>query len=165
MRASRIEGEFGDLEKGLLEIKERMEEFEEARTKEDQKQKKEKATAEEMRKMATEKLAETKKRKAESEMNDEDELERQTTPNGKKRARSFNSMLEAVKDSIELKKAQESSDELRRKELEARMLELQQQRAFQQQLIQQQQQFQQQQQAFNLQMMGALGELVKFLKK
>lgn len=61
MRASGSEGEFGELERGLLEIKKRIVEMVEAKVNKDHKQEKEKATAKEMRKMATEKLAETKK--------------------------------------------------------------------------------------------------------
>lgn len=74
-------------------------------------------------------------------------------------------MVDVVRESIQLKKVEQAqNEEMRKREMDARATELQQQRMFQQSLLHQQQQFQQQQQAFNLQMIGALGELLKCIK-
>ena len=75
-------------------------------------------------------------------------------------------MVDVVKETIELKKWQQESDErIKKRELDLRASEMQQQQMFQQGLLQQQHQFQQQQQALNMSMMSALNELLKVIKK
>ena len=163
-RPSGVDVEYGELERGLLDIKERMAELEEQRENEDQKQKKDKASAEEMRRQATENLSETKKRRTTAGESDSDNGE-PAASNGKRKCNN-SSMVDVVRESIQLKKVEQvQNEEMTKREMDARATELQQQRMFQQSLLHQQQQFQQQQQAFNLQMIGALGELLKCIKK
>ena len=156
-KQSGVDVEYGELDQSLQDIKERMAEFEELREGEEQKQKKEKAAAEEMRRQATEKLSETKKRKASLEDPDVDDR----SPSGNRKKST--SMVDVVKETIELKKWQQERDErIKKRELDLRASEMQQQQMFQQSLLQQ---FQQQQQALNMSMMSALTELLKVIKK
>ena len=161
-KQSGVDVEYGELDQSLQDIKERMAEFEELREGEEQKQKKDKAAAEEMRRQATEKLSETKKRKASLEVEDVDD--KYASPSGKRKKTT--SMVDVVKETIELKKWQQESDErIKKRELDLRASEMQQQQMFQQSLLQQQHQFQQQQQTLNMSMMSALNELLKVIKK
>ena len=108
-----------------------MAEFEELREGEEQKQKKEKAAAEEMRRQATEKLSETKLRKASLEDPDVDDR----SPSGNRKKST--SMVDVVKETIELKKWQQERDErIKKRELDLRASEMQQQQMFQQSLLQ-----------------------------
>ena len=164
-RAS-VDVEYGELERGLLDIKERMAELEEQRENEDKKQKKDKASAEEMRKQATENLSETRKRRTSAGESDSD-IGEPAASNGKRKCNN-SSMIDVFRENIQLKKLEKAqNEEMRKREMDARATELQQQRMFQQSLLHQQQQFKkkQQQQAFNLQMIGALGELLKCIQK
>ena len=159
-KQSGVDVTYGELDQSLQDIKERMAEFDELREGEEQKQKKEKAAAEEMRRQATEKLSETKKRKASLEDPDVDDK----IPPGKRKKSA--SMVDVVKETIELKKWQQERDErIKKREMDLRASEMQQQQMFQQTLLQQQHQFQQQQQALNMSMMSALTELLKVIKK
>ena len=75
-------------------------------------------------------------------------------------------MVDVVQETIEFKKLQqERQHEIRKRELDLRASEMQQQKIFHESLLQQQQQFQQQQQALNMSMMFALSELLKVIKK
>ena len=97
-----------------------MAEFEELREGEEQKQKKEKAAAEEMRRQATEKLSETKLRKASLEDPDVDDR----SPSGNRKKST--SMVDVVKETIELKKWQQERDErIKKRELDLRASEMQ----------------------------------------
>jgi len=102
-RASGVDVEFGELEQCLTDIKERMEEVMSTRQEEDNKQKKERASAEEMRKQAAESLSQTKKRKSSSNVDSDEELD-ESSPTGKRKRKSSSSYIDVMKESIELKK-------------------------------------------------------------
>ena len=119
-KQSGVDVEYGELDQSLQDIKERMAEFEELREGAEQKQKKEKAAAEEMRRQATEKLSETKKRKASLEDPDVDDK----SPPGKRKKST--SVVDVVKETIELKKWQQERDErIKKRELDLRASEMQ----------------------------------------
>lgn len=155
-RASGVEVEFTERDKALLDICERMSEFEEAVEQERAKEKRDRETADEMRKRATERLGETNKRR----MSDEGDDGGQTTPEGKRKKN--NAIVEVLKESINIKKRdQEIEQGLKEREMMLRENQLLTQQQFQQQLLEQQQQFQMQQQSMTMAMVTALSELVK----
>ena len=131
-KQSGVDVEYGELDQSLHDLKERMAEFEELREGEEQKRRKEKAAAEEMRRQATEKLSETKKRKASLE---DPVVDDKSSPGKRKKSTS---MADVVKETIELKKWQQELDErIKKRELDLRASEMEQQ-MFQQSLLQQQ---------------------------
>ena len=121
-KQSGVDVEYGELDHSIQDIKERVAEFEELKEGEEQKQKKQKAAMEKMRRQATEKLSETKKRKATLEDPDTDD---KILPGKKEKSTS---MVDVVQQTIELKKwHQEHDDEIKKRELDLRASEMQQQ--------------------------------------
>jgi hypothetical protein len=104
-RASGVEVEYGELEQGMNDIIERIEEVKAIQEVEDQKDIKEKETAEEMRKKATERLKETKKRKKTEDDNLDEEGQ---TP---KKKRSQSGMVNILQESINIKRNQQEKDQ------------------------------------------------------
>ena len=156
--ASGVEVEYDEDYQALTEINDRIAEWVEIRQ---EKEKTEKAVAEEMRRRATEKLSVTSKRRKNS---DDSEEEQEVSPN--KRKRSQTSLVDVMRESVAMKKEeQEEQRALRKRELDIKAAEIEQQQQFQGMLLQQQQQGFQQQQAMNMAMLNALNELMKNIQK
>ena len=156
-RASGVEVEYTERDQAMVDILERMNEYEVALESKKVKDLQEKATAEDMRKKATERVGETRRRH--SEENDE------ITPERKQRRRNSD-VIEVLKGSLEMKrKEQEQTGQLREREITLMEMQFQRQDEFQRAMIEQQQQFQQQQQAVTMSMLNTLAEITKNLKK
>jgi hypothetical protein len=156
-RASGVEVEYTERDQAMVDILERMNEYEVALESKKVKDLQEKATAEDMRKKATERVGETRRRH--SEENDE------ITPERKQRRRNSD-VIEVLKGSLEMKrKEQEQTGQLREREITLMERQFQRQDEFQRAMIEQQQQFQQQQQAVTMSMLNTLAEITKNLKK
>ena len=140
----------------MVDILERMNEYEVALESKKDKDIQEKATAED-RKKAAETVGETRRRH--SEENDE------ITPERKQRRRNSD-VIEVLKGSLEMKrKEQEQAGQLRESEILLMERQFQRQDEFQRAMMEQQQQFQQQQQAVTMSMLNTLAEITKNLKK
>lgn len=156
-QASGVEVEYTERDRAMVDILERMNEYEVALESKNKKDIQEKATAEDMRKKATERVGETRRRH--SIENDE------ITPERKQRRRNSD-VVEVLKGSLEMKrKEQEQAGQLREREIVLMERQFQRQDEFQRAMIEQQQQFQQQQQAVTMSMLNTLAEITKNLKK
>lgn len=156
-QASGVEVEYTERDRAMVDILERMNEYEVALESKNKKDIQEKATAEDMKKKATERVGETRRRH--SIENDE------ITPERKQRRRNSD-VVEVLKGSLEMKrKKQEQAGQLREREIVLMERQFQRQDEFQRAMMEQQQQFQQQQQAVTMSMLNTLAEITKNLKK
>ena len=168
LRASGIQGvEYDEISRGLVDIKERMEEakliWSEESEKRRDKDKKDKQKAEDMRKKATESLGETRRR-------EETEGQPQEAPN---RKRKSTEALALMREGLKWRREQEEREtRIREEELEERRLAresqqmaMKEQQEFLMNMQLQQQQYMAQMQQQNIQILQTITSLVNSINK